>query len=100
MKFNPVQAPAPFSNDKHKKVTFFVLKETDANYSIEVAEYESKLQLVYDDQSYHSTRILYKDFRYLVPIVGGLISIINFILIPINHRMKKQHWQYIVDKMA
>ena len=32
--------------------TFKILNEADANYTNEIAEYEEKLELVYEDSSY------------------------------------------------
>ena len=66
-----------------------VLTESDANYTNEVAEYEEKLELVYDDSSYQSTFILYKDIRYLIPTLGGLLSAISLVLIPLKYCLNK-----------
>ena len=63
-------------------------------------EYDESIKIVFDDSAYTLVTIKYKDFAYLIPTLGGLISILTFGLKPIMEYLKKKQWQHILDKVA
>ena len=66
-----------------------VMTETDANYTNEVAEYDEVLELVYEESSYQYTSIFFKDFKYLVPTLGGLVSVFKLTVVPVMFCFRK-----------